>query len=120
MRVALTFEGKDKYSTYLEHLQPFLDHMDALAYEGLQIDTTDYDVDQTLGADYVLMSELLGHSGASPLTGCCFCEQHKDNYGKTCLNADGRKVPLPAKPRTTESMAAAAHRPWTRRPLPLL
>ncbi|GAQ88843.1 hypothetical protein KFL_004630110 [Klebsormidium nitens] len=116
MRVALIFEGKDKYSTYQEYLQPFLEHMDDLAYGGMQIDNTAYDVDQTLGADYVLMCELLGHSGASALTGCCFCEQHKDNYGKACLNAEGWKVPLPAKPCTTESMAAATHRPWTTGP----
>ncbi|GAQ88673.1 hypothetical protein KFL_004500130 [Klebsormidium nitens] len=111
MRVALTFEGKDKYSTYLEYLQPFLEQMDSLANEGLRLDETHYTVTQTLGADYVLMAELLGHSGASSLTGCCFCEKHRDNYGKLGV-VNGKKVPLPAKPRTTESMAAATHRPW--------
>ncbi|GAQ93252.1 hypothetical protein KFL_013900010, partial [Klebsormidium nitens] len=115
MRVALTFEGKDKYSTYLEYLQPFLEPMQTMTTEGLQVENTHYTVNQTLGADYVLMSELLGHSGASSLTGCCFCEEHKDNYGKTHV-VNGRRVPLTATPRTTESMAAAAHRPWTTGP----
>jgi hypothetical protein len=112
MRVALTFEGKDKYSTYLEHLQPFLKHMNTLASDGMDCDGTEYEVVQTMGADYVLLCELLGHSGASGLKGCCFREQHKQNYGKTCVNAEGRRVPLAAK-ASTESMAAAAHRPWT-------
>ncbi|GAQ92513.1 hypothetical protein KFL_010360010, partial [Klebsormidium nitens] len=115
MRVALTFEGKDKYSTYLEYLQPFLEPMQTMTTKGLQVETTHYTVNQTLGADYVLMSELLGHSGASGLIGCCFCEEHKDNYGKTHV-VDGQRVPLTANPRTTESMAAAAHRPWTTGP----
>jgi hypothetical protein len=76
MRVALTFEGKDKYSTYLEHLQPFLKHMNTLASDGMDCDGTEYDMVQTMGADYVLLCELLGHSGTSGLKGCCFCEQH--------------------------------------------
>jgi hypothetical protein len=116
MRVALTFEGKDKYSTYKEHLVPFLDHMDTLASDGLQCEGTAYKAQQTMGADYVLLCELLGHSGASAIKGCCLCEQEKSNYGKTCLDAAGRRVPLLAKARTTETMAAAAHRPWTTGP----
>ncbi|GAQ87283.1 hypothetical protein KFL_003430020 [Klebsormidium nitens] len=116
MRVALTFEGKDKYSTYKEYLQPFLQHMEDLAEGGVLVENTQYEVEQTMGADYVLMCELLGHSGAGATNGCCLCEQHKDLYGKTVLNDDGRRVPVKAKARTTESMAAAAHRPWTTGP----
>jgi hypothetical protein len=116
IRVALTFEGKDKYSTYKEYLEPFLGNMDTLASEGLKVENTLYEVDQTVGADYVLMSEILGHFGASGKKGCCFCEEDKENYGKTALGADGRRVPLKAKARTIEGMAAAAHRPLTTGP----
>ncbi|GAQ86063.1 hypothetical protein KFL_002680090 [Klebsormidium nitens] len=115
MRVALTFEGKDKYSTYKEYLEPFQENMKTLTEVGIKIETTEYEVEQTCGADYVLMAELLGHYGASGAKGCCLCEQVKENYGKTYLK-DGRRVPLPATPRTTESMAMAAHRPWTTGP----
>jgi hypothetical protein len=62
------------------------------------------------------MAEAMGHSGASATNGCCFCEEHKNNYGKVVTDAAGRRVPLKAKDRTTESMAAAAHRPLTTGP----
>jgi hypothetical protein len=116
MRVALTFEGKDKYATFVEHLQPFLKHMETMASQGVRCEGNAYELQQTLGADYVLLCELLGHYGASGVERCCLCEENKKNYGKTILNDEGRRVPLVAKARTIESMAAAAHRPWTTGP----
>jgi hypothetical protein len=115
MRVALTFGGKDKYSSYKEYLEPFQKTMRTVAEEGLKIENTEYEVKQTCGADYVLMVELLGHNEASGIQGCCFCEQTKESYGKTMVK-DERRVPLPATRRTTETMAATPHRPWTTGP----
>lgn len=88
--------------------------MDELKEEGLNCKGTHYEV--TFGADYVLMAEAMGHSGASSTNGCCLCEQHKRLYGRVVTNSEGRRVPLKATPRTREQMAAAAHRPLTTGP----
>jgi hypothetical protein len=111
LKTCLLFEGKDNYSNYSEYLQPILPVMHKLQDEGIKVENTQYAVTQTFGADYVLMAEMLGHGGASSTNGCCLCDQHKKDYGTIVTNAEGRRVPLAANPRTLEQMAAAAHRP---------
>jgi hypothetical protein len=116
MRCVLLFEGKDSYGNYLEYLGPFFPVIARLAKEGVEVDNTQYSVKQILGADYVLMAEAMGHYGASGLNGCCLCEEHRKDWGKVVTGSDGRRVPPASKMRTTESMAAAAHRPYTTGP----
>jgi hypothetical protein len=116
LRCVLLFEGKDSYDNYLEYLGPLFPVIARLAKEGVKMDNTRYSVKQTLGADYVLMAEAMGHFGASGLHGCCFCKEHRKDWGKVVTSPDGRRVPLAANMRTTKSVAAAAHRPYTTGP----
>lgn len=116
MKTCLLFEGKDNWANYKELLAPFLPVMDELAEEGMTVEDTKYAVKQTFGADYLLLAEVMGHSGASATNGCCLCDEHKDNYGRVVTDSTGRRVPLKANDRTTASMAAAAHRPRTTGP----
>lgn len=116
LKCILLFEGKDNYANYLEYLAPFFPVIEKLRKEGVKVDNTHYHVKQTFGADYVLLSEIMGHSGASGLNGCCLCEQLSKDYGRVITDSNRRRVPFKAKMRTTESMAAAAHRPYTTGP----
>jgi hypothetical protein len=116
LRTLLLFEGKDSHENYAELLAPFFAIIDALTEEGITVDGTHYTVKQTMGADYVLLSEVMGHCGHSAEQGCCLCDAHKGDYGRTQGNAEGRRIPLGFTARTTEQMAAAAHRPFTTGP----
>jgi hypothetical protein len=113
MKCALIFEGKDKYQNYKEVMAPIIPVISKLAAEGVTVGCTHYAIKQTLGADYALLAELMGHSGASATNGYCLCDQHKKDYRKIITDAAGRRVPLKSTPRTVESMAAATHRPLT-------
>jgi hypothetical protein len=75
-----------------------------------------FKVKQTMGADYVLLAEVLGHAGHSCTQGCIFCKVHKKDYRTIVVNDEGRRVPVQADARTIEEMAAAAHRPSTTSP----
>lgn len=112
LRTLLLFEGKDSYENYAELLAPFFAIIDALSEEGITVDGTHYRVKQSMGADYVLLSEVMGHCGHSAEQGCCLCDAHKGDYGRTQVSESGRRVPLGFTARTTEQMAAAAHRPF--------
>jgi hypothetical protein len=116
MKCALIFEGKDKYQNYKEVLAPIIPVIAKIGAEGVTVCCTHYAIKQTLGADYALLAEVMGHSGASATNGCCLCDQHKKDYGKIIIDAAGRRVPLKSTPRTVESMAAATHRPLTTGP----
>jgi hypothetical protein len=111
MRTVLLFEGKDNYVNYKEYMHPFLPVMDSLKRDGIRVDDIHYTVKQSMGADYVLMAEVLGHGGHSCTQGCCLCDIHKKDYGTIVTNTEGRRVPLGGQPRTLEQMAAATHRP---------
>jgi hypothetical protein len=65
MRTVLLFEGKDNYANYKEYMQAFLPVMDKLKREGITVDGLHYTVKQLMGADYVLLAEVLGHAGHS-------------------------------------------------------
>jgi hypothetical protein len=116
MRTILHFEGKDNYAKYKELMQPFFPVMDALTADGLDMDNVHYDFKQTMGANYVLLAEILGHASHSCTQGCCLCDINKKDYGTVVTNSEGRRVPLGGKARTLEEMAAAIHRPFTTEP----
>jgi hypothetical protein len=65
LRTIILFEGKDNYENYLEYMQPFFPVMRKLQAEGLTIDGIRYQFKQTVGVDYVLLAEILGHAGHS-------------------------------------------------------
>jgi hypothetical protein len=83
LRTLLLFEGKNSYENYAELLAPFFAIIDALTEEGITVDGTHYRVKQTMGGDYVLLSEVMGHCGHSAEQGCCLCDAHKGDYGRT-------------------------------------
>jgi hypothetical protein len=116
LRTLLFFEGKDNYENYKEYLAPFFAIIEALTAEEITVDGTHYTVKQTMDADYVLLAEIMGHCGHSADQGCCLCDAHKVDYGRTRVDDTGRQVPLEFRQRTTEQMAAAAHRPYTTGP----
>jgi hypothetical protein len=91
-------------------MQPFFPVMHKLQAEGLTIGGIRYRFKQTVGADYVLLAEILGHAGQSCTQGCIFCLIFKKDYGRL-IESGGRLEPVPAQPRTREMMALAAHRP---------
>jgi hypothetical protein len=111
LRTILLFEGKDNYANYKELMAPFFPVMKDMQKEGLTIDGIDYMVKETMGADYVLLAEIMGHAGHSHTNGCCFCDIDKKDYGRVKTNEEGRRVPLGGQARTLAQMAAAAHRP---------
>jgi hypothetical protein len=111
LRTILLFEGKDNYGNYKKYLQPFLSVMQELQNGALTVDGVDYLVKQTMGTDYVLLAEIMGHAGHSRTNGCCFCEIDKKHYGTIITDEEGRRVPLGEQDRTLKQMAAAAHRP---------
>jgi hypothetical protein len=113
LRTLLLFEGKDSYENYAKLLAPFFAIIDALSEDGITVDGTHYRLKQTMGAGYVLLSEVMGHCGHSAEQGCCLCDAHKGDYGRTQVTEGGRRVPLGFTAQTTEQMAAAAHRPFT-------
>jgi hypothetical protein len=59
MRTILLFEGKDNHAKYKELMKPFFPVMDGLTVDGLDLNGTHYDFKQTMGADYVLLAEIL-------------------------------------------------------------
>jgi hypothetical protein len=113
MTCILLFEGKDNYNNYKELMAPFLPVMKDLKELGVDLGGVHFHIKQTMGADYVLLAEVLGHGGHSCTQGCCFCKIHKKNYGTIVIDESGRRVPMPTEARTLEEMAAAAHRPLT-------
>jgi hypothetical protein len=113
MKCVLIFEGKDKYGNYKKYLAPFPPVMAKLRSEGVTVGDTHYTVKQTMGANYALFSEYMGHFRASATKGCCLCNQDKKDYGGIVVNATGRRVPVKSTPRTVESIAGSAtHRPF--------
>jgi hypothetical protein len=89
MRCILLFKGKDNYDNYKELMTPFLPLMKDLKESGVDIDGVHFQVKQTMGADYVLMAEVLGHGGHSCTQGCCFCKIHKKDYGPSLSMSRG-------------------------------
>jgi hypothetical protein len=116
LRTLLLFEGKDNYENSKEYLAPFFAIIKTLTEKGITVDGMHYTVRKTMGADYVLLAEIMGHCGHSADQGCCLCNAHKVDYGRTRVDDNGRRVPPVFRQRTTEQMAAAAHRPYTTGP----
>jgi hypothetical protein len=110
-RTVVEFEGKDGYAENKQNLAPCFPVMDRITEDGLNVGGTHYDVVQSLGADYVALSESAGHASHSHRWGCCFCEQESKDYGLTKLDETGRRVPVKTENRTLEKLFAGAHRP---------
>jgi hypothetical protein len=102
MRCILLFERKDNYDNYKELMVPFLPVIKDLKELGIDTGGVHFEIKQTMGADYVLMAEVLGHGGHSCTQGCCFCKIHKRDYGTIVTDESGRRVPMQTEARTLE------------------